>query len=194
MARCTSARNAPIRSSLRTGWTALLSSTTAIPSSRAISSEVPVKPVCQIVPSGQSPQAAGSNRQPSTRGSAPAPARRAVISARVPPLSTGCRSGVSSALANRPRSSAVPNNPACPLTPPSANALPSCTCPQTTPPPARWSPSASVAAMRSSGTRGRYPVEVIPSGPNTSRSARPASGSPAHSSTAQPSSMKPRSL
>ncbi len=62
---------------------------------------------------------------------------------------------MSSALAKRPRSSAGANRPACPATPPSAQAFPSWTSPQTRPGSRRWSPSSSVAATWRSARRRR---------------------------------------
>jgi hypothetical protein len=88
-ARCTFVRNPAIPAARRTGCTALVSSTTAASSAGAMSIEVPVKPVCQIVPAGQLPHWSGRTRQPSTRASGSAPACLLVISAIVAADKTG---------------------------------------------------------------------------------------------------------
>jgi hypothetical protein len=77
-----------------------------------MSKDVPVNPVCQIVPAGQLPQALGRTLQPSTRGSPPKSACRAVIRAIISAVRTGCRPGRSSALAYLPRSPTGPKSPA----------------------------------------------------------------------------------
>ena len=105
--------------------------------------------------------------------------------------STGWRSGASSALAKRPRSSAGAKRPAWPATPPSAQALPSCTSPQTSPASRRWSPSSSVAAISRPLARRRPEPGRAPSRAARRRvSAKSrSSGVPAQRASAQPSSM-----
>ena len=102
---------------------------------------------------------------------------REVMRATVAGASTRTPSSVpppSSMRAKRERSFAVPNNPACPATPPIRRAVGSCTTPRKGEAEGRlhghWSrvSQRSVGAIRGSSTAGgRNPVSRIPSGSKT---------------------------
>jgi len=128
-ARWNSARSRSASLRRRTGCTKLVSRTTAASAPGETRTEVPVKPVCQKVPCGHRPQPEGLRRQPRARTSPLVASCIAVMIRMVSAFRTGWCLGRSKAPANRARSSAVPNRPAWPLTPPSANAFPSWTSP-----------------------------------------------------------------
>lgn len=160
---------------------------------------VPVKPVWETADGGQAPPRMSKRSPPLTQPRPrqptvpPSPRRPGVwhlSASRRSAAGTGPASEeLTHQAAKRARSATVPNNPACPATPPITRAFSSCTTPVHGLPSSRN----SVAANRDGGPGGRKHVSAMPSGPLTTWRNTVSRGEPMTAETISPSAMKPRS-